>query len=268
MGKQGLDGISWTHFTFNTWWGCVEVSPACDFCYARELANRFGHHVWGKDAPRRFFAEAHWREPEKWNRDAEKRGQRARVFCGSMMDICERRPDTDAERLKLWPLIRRTPWLDWLLLTKRPQEFRHILPPEWLTTPQPNVWLMTTIESAEYWWRWRELSQIKAVVRAISYEPALGPIRLNRNGLLNPAIGATLPHMIIAGDESGVRARPSDHQWYRDLRGDCEDLGVAFHMKQLCLEKRGKPSPFPMFPAELQVRQYPGGVAHREEAAS
>lgn len=81
--------IEWTTHTFNPWWGCVKVSPACDHCYAESLAKRTGNQVWGKDAPRRFFGEKHWAEPLKWNRDAEKAGERARVFCASMADVME-----------------------------------------------------------------------------------------------------------------------------------------------------------------------------------
>src|SRR5262245_39758568 len=123
MGKT--TAISWAHHTFNPWWGCVEVSPACDFCYARTWAARRGHAVWGKDAPRRFFGDNLWRQPLAWNRAAARAGERRRVFCASMADVLEQRSDAvgermEAERSRLWGLIRATPYLDWLLLSKRP----------------------------------------------------------------------------------------------------------------------------------------------------
>lgn len=59
--------IEWTHHTFNPWWGCVKVSPACDRCYAESFAKRTGNTVWGKDAPRRFFGEKYWSQPLAWN---------------------------------------------------------------------------------------------------------------------------------------------------------------------------------------------------------
>ena len=55
--------ISWADATFNPWWGCVEVSPACDHCYARDFAARTWPGLWGAEAPRRFFGDKHWNEP-------------------------------------------------------------------------------------------------------------------------------------------------------------------------------------------------------------
>src|ERR1041385_7420697 len=88
--------IEWTDHTFNPWWGCVNVSPACDHCYAERLANRHTlteKQLWGKDADRFPTSESYWRHPYSWNRGAQKRGVRERVFCGSMCDVVERRTD-------------------------------------------------------------------------------------------------------------------------------------------------------------------------------
>src|SRR3954468_10860946 len=82
MGKDSK--IEWTHHTFNPWWGCVRVSPACKHCYAESWAKRVGMALWGPKAPRRFFSDAHWREPLRWNKDALRDGIRRRVFCASM----------------------------------------------------------------------------------------------------------------------------------------------------------------------------------------
>jgi protein gp37 len=112
VGKNS--SIEWTHHTFNPWWGCVKVSPACQNCYALEFARRLGHSIWGAAAPRRFFGENHWLEPLKWNARAKADGERKRVFCASMADVFEARTDLNSERAKLWKLIEATPWLDWL----------------------------------------------------------------------------------------------------------------------------------------------------------
>jgi hypothetical protein len=61
------------------------------------------------------------RQPIKWNMEAQRSGSRRRVFCASMADVFESRVDLHQWRERLWPLIDATPNLDWLLLTKRPQ---------------------------------------------------------------------------------------------------------------------------------------------------
>src|SRR4051812_43046764 len=126
MGKNSH--IEWTHHTFNPWWGCAKVSPACNHCYAETLANRFGGAIWGVKGQRRFFGAAHWTEPEKWNVEAGRAKSRVRVFCASMADVFEDRRDLDAERVKLWALVERTKSLDWLLLTKRPEHVQKLAP--------------------------------------------------------------------------------------------------------------------------------------------
>src|SRR4051812_10352226 len=111
--------IEWTHHTFNPWWGCTKVSPACDNCYAELWAKRVGHQLWGRKASRRFFSDSHWREPVLWNEIACREKVRQRVFCASMADVFERRSEMNDHRHRLWDLILETQWLDWLLLTKR-----------------------------------------------------------------------------------------------------------------------------------------------------
>src|SRR4051812_9666266 len=108
--------IEWTHHTFNPWWGCDRVSPACKHCYAETWAHRLGFDLWAKDAPRRMLSDAYWRQPLTWNDEAQVTRSRARVFCASMADVFENRPDLNASRARLWSLIESTPNLDWLLL--------------------------------------------------------------------------------------------------------------------------------------------------------
>lgn len=84
--------IEWCDHTFNPWWGCSAVSPACDNCYARRQAQRFGGiAIFGEGFPRKTFSDpGHWNEPRQWNAAAKKSGVRQKVFCGSMCDIFER----------------------------------------------------------------------------------------------------------------------------------------------------------------------------------
>lgn len=215
--------IEWTHHTFNPWWGCTNISPACDHCYAESWAIRVGEKVWGAKAPRRFFKDIHWKEPLRWNDEAAEAQERRRVFCASMADVFENRRELSIWREKLWGLIECTPWLDWLLLTKRPSLVGRFVP--WESRWPSNVWLGTTAESQE----WAEqripfLLSYPAVVRFVSCEPLLGPLDLR------PWLNSL--SWVIAGGESGPSARPMNPLWARKLRDQCLSEGVPFHFKQ------------------------------------
>lgn len=221
--------IEWTDHTFNPWMGCTNVSPGCDHCYAEAWAARFGLVEWG-NAPRKKKSAAGWREPVKWNAagpafEAE-HGRRQRVFCASLADAFDNQVDP-AWRTELFDLIRNTASLDWLLLTKRPQNIAKMLPADW-GSGYPNVWLGATTENqTEYDRRWPLLAAIPAVVRFVSYEPALGPVIL-------PATG-TSPDWVICGGESPqpkCEARIMQPEWAREMRDRCEVFGIAFFFKQ------------------------------------
>jgi protein gp37 len=222
MGKDS--DIQWCHHTFNPWWGCVRVSPGCEHCYAEAFDKRVGRADWGVKAPRRFFGEKHWAEPLKWDRAAAAAGDRHRVFCASMSDVFEARLDLAKERLRLWDLIHATTNLDWLLLTKRPENLMLMLPWGQGGEPWPNVWVGTTVEDER---RAQEripiLRAVPAVVRFLSMEPLLElPTSLDLTGI----------HWVIAGGESGHRARHFDLAWARSLRDRCKAAGAAFFFKQ------------------------------------
>jgi len=246
-------GISWSQSTFNPWWGCLEVSPACDNCYARELSNRWGFDVWGKDKPRRFFGDKHWNEPLKWDLAAEKTGARHRVFCASMADVFEEREDLEPWRLRLWKLIEKTPNLDWMLLTKREKAIRKMLPSAWIKEPRKNVWLGVTAENqrrAEE--RIPALLDVPAVVHWISAEPLLGPIDFApwMNGYshdvthdeLDVPDGAVIGgeervagtwhrrkgiDWVIVGGESGHHPRRMDPEWVNHIKRQCRAGNLA-----------------------------------------
>jgi protein gp37 len=237
-------GIEWCDHTFNIAWGCMKVSPGCKHCYADSSSRRWGFAVFGpaKTTPRRTFGAKHWNDPLRWNDRAQLAGVRRRVFCSSMCDVFEDHPTIDAEREKLWPLIRATPALDWLLLTKRPERIAVRLPSDW-GDGYPNVWLGTSVESQGFAWRAYELAEIPAAVRFLSVEPMLSPLNL-RDLLPDHGCGGGAPHAncvvcapalhwVIAGSESGAGARPLALDWLRDLHDQCADAGVPFFLKQL-----------------------------------
>lgn len=256
-------GIAWTDHTFNPWWGCVKVSPGCQHCYAETLSERYGHDVWGpaKTTDRRVFGEAHWGDPRKWNAAAANAGVRRRVFSGSMCDVFEDHPALEGEREKLWALIRQTPFLDWQLLTKRPENIMRMLPADWSATDYSNVWLGTSVEDQERAEeRIPELLKVPAWTHFLSCEPLLGPVDL-RPFLPDEQIGGvemeTWPDWVIVGGESGAQRRPMEMPWLASIVRDCRQAGVAVFVKQ---DGAFKPDQRGRIPDELWVREFPGPV--------
>jgi protein gp37 len=234
MGERSK--IEWTDSTFNPWVGCTKVrrrrgaASACDFCYAEKWAKRSGQVEWGNH-PRHRTTEAYWRNPPTWNDQAHsfqvRNGRRQRVFCASLADVFDNQVDP-AWRSDLFNLIRACDQLDWQLLTKRPQNIRKMLPPDW-GDGYPNVWLGTTAEDADaYRQRMPHLLNVPAEIHFVSYEPAIGPLgQLDIDGLY--------PDWLIIGGESGVRAdviRLTDPRWVRNAITECRRLGVAPFLKQ------------------------------------
>ena len=228
MGKDS--SIEWTHHTFNPWWGCAKVSPGCEHCYAETWAKRVGEEIWGAKQDRRFFGDKHWSEPLKWNTAAESEGRRKRVFCASMSDVFEGRSELDLWRNRLWELIDKTPCLDWLLLTKRPQNVARKVP--WGKHWPKNVWIGTSVEDQQ---RADErlpiLLELPATYRFLSCEPLLGPVDL-RKWTTQRAKRFHRIDWLIAGGESGPNARAMLPGWARQLRDQCQQSGIPFHFKQ------------------------------------
>lgn len=262
--------ITWTDSTFNPWVGCAKVSAGCKNCYAsvetftrRERAR--GIELWGENAARHVTSDANWKKPLAWNREAAKAGVRRRVFCASLADVFEDRPDLAGPRARLFGLIRATPWCDWLLLTKRPENAARLwaiaaadnalatvddgtldvrVPAdgrEWL----PNIWLGTTVEDqrrADE--RIPHLLRVPAAVRFLSCEPLLEGVDLesafavrDANGEMSgprcKTDGSPAIDWVIVGGESGHHARPFDVAWARSIVAQCREAGVAPFVKQL-----------------------------------
>jgi protein gp37 len=275
--------ITWCHHTFNPWWGCEKVSAGCANCYAEAWAKRCGFDVFGPDKPRRFFEEQQWKEPLKWDADAAEAGERRRVFCGSMCDVFEGDDsgtnETDYGRDALWNLIDETPNLDWLLLTKRPQNIEIMTPSEWcypeavaeqckhmsaragekivpnrpLGWPE-NVWALTTVENQEVVEaRLAPLLQLPATIRGLSMEPLLGPVDFYA------CLDRRLLNWLIIGCEKLPGNRPGrkcELAWVRNLAAQARDAGVAVFVKQL--EVAGRVSADPAdWPEDLRIQEFP-----------
>lgn len=217
--------ISWAHYTFNPWRGCVKVSPACRMCYAERDTARWGGSFWGKNAERR-ITKSTWGNPRKWNRDAEDAGEQRRVFAASLADVFEDRDDLVDARNRMFDLVEETPWLIWMLLTKRPESIAK-LAARYASGWPPNVWLGCSAETQRFAdERIPHLVQHPVPVRFVSTEPTLGALDLTR---WLPSV-----NWVISGGESGHQKgiRASHPTWYRGLRDQCQTAGVAYHHKQ------------------------------------
>lgn len=240
MGENSA--IAWTDHTFNPWIGCAKVSPGCDNCYAeaQDRHRKWTPEGWGAGKPRRRTSDANWRQPLKWNRAAEASGTRPRVFCASLADVFDNEVPR-AWRDDLFALIRATPALDWIVLTKRIGNATKMLPPDW-GDGYPNVWLLITVVNQHEADRdVPKLLDTPAMVRGLSIEPQLGPIDFYKTSAAMPFAGHPWRngpilqgiHWIICGAESGPGRRPFDEDWARSLRDQCQAAGAAFFLKQL-----------------------------------
>jgi protein gp37 len=295
-------GIAWADSTFNPWIGCTKVGPGCDHCYAEARMDKRLHIVnWGAGAARKRTSAANWREPLKWDAARAKAiaaGENPpphRVFCASLADVFDNEVDPQW-RADLFALIRATPNLTWLILTKRignaAKMLMEALGNKDLDTGAlfhpilPNVWIgATVINQTEADRDIPKLLTTPAAKRFLSIEPMLGPIdltniresvgtrgRICRINVLeadeaNPAhaeivatLGPNYPttrlDWIICGFESGKDARPGHPDWVRSLRDQCAAAGVAYFFKQW-----GEWAPLDHFPSEIQEDYELRGIA-------
>lgn len=248
--------ISWCDHTFNPWIGCTKVSPACDNCYAEQIASRFKMVQWGNHK-RVLTSEKYWDQPLRWNKQSKCKHDawlrfkeqysglsdeqliskgfikpvKPKVFCGSMCDWLDNQVPIDWLS-DLMDLVARTSYLNWLMLTKRPdQYFKRVSESctygRILTsyTPPSNVWLGITICNQKEADRdIPKLINIPAKKHFLSIEPMLGAID----------ISAYIKNIdwVIVGGESGRGARPMHPEGVRSIRDQCQAAGVPFFFKQ------------------------------------
>lgn len=283
--------IEWCDSTLNPWIGCTRVSPACDDCYAaRSTPARTMGITWGAGEPRRRTGASTWAQPMAWQRSAAafqaQHGRRRRVFCASLADVFDNEVPP-IWRADLFALIKATPDLDWLLLTKRIGNAWKMMADACgvsqasLTLPLHNVWLGATVVNQEEVDRdVPKLLRVPAAVRFLSVEPMLGPVDLEAMRYGPPCTGCGMPvHLdaltgstsclhacdgpqfegidwVICGGESGPKARPMHPDWARSLRDQCAAAGVRFFMKQMG-GNRDKRGALDDLPVDLRVRSFP-----------
>jgi protein gp37 len=258
--------IEWCDHTFNPWLGCQKVSPACDNCYAEKFVNTLGKGLkveWGPGAPRKRTSPSNWKQPLRWNRQAEikfnawekfkaenpgltdtqleaqgfVKPRRPRVFCGSLCDVFDNAVP-DEWRVDLLKLILKTPHLNWLLLTKRIGNAMEMLDRAISTMSNgmagwdgeegfKHVWLGITVCNQEEADRdIPKLLGIPAAKRFLSIEPQLSDIVISEWLYTLPGIG-----WIIVGGETGAKTRPLHPAWVREIRDQCQEAIVPFFFK-------------------------------------
>lgn len=261
--------IEWTDHTMNFWIGCRKVSPACASCYAGTLVqNRMGKAFYppvdlgrvATDADSPVWRTKTWRDPIKWDREAREAGVIKRVFTCSLSDFFLDHPGVHEWRKEAWHLMRGTPNLLWLVLSKRwdlgAEYIAGCMPADW-GAGYSNVMLGATVENQDQASRLDVLCSLPVQAGTFaSCEPLLGPLELHRwtAGVYHctecGAVGdgdsqsfefcaedtiVEFPsplQWIIAGGESGSKPRPTHPNWVRDLRDVCLASRTPFHLKQ------------------------------------
>jgi protein gp37 len=210
--------IEWTDATWNPVTGCTKISPGCDNCYAERFSERFrgvdGHPFeTGFDLtlrPERIEQPLSWKRPRM-------------IFVNSMSDLFHKEiPVAFVDRV--FDVMERADWHIFQVLTKRSSLMRRYANRRYAGSLSPShIWLGVSVEDAARVSRIKHLQETNAAIRFLSVEPMIGPIgRVDLQGI----------HWVIAGGESGPRARHMEEEWVCELRNQCRASRVAFFFKQ------------------------------------
>jgi len=237
--------IAWTHNTQNFWLGCDKIAPECAHCYIGRVLQRQGREPWGQ-----LYRTKTWSNPAKWQREAEAKGICLRVFTNSLSDFFH--AGADEWRDEAWDIIRQTPNLVWLILTKRPELIASRLPKDW-GEGYANVWLGTSVGCNKTVNKMDALRKIPVhpkAVRFVSCEPLLEDIaeRINLDGF----------GWVIVGGESGSSPeylwdsaqnwreefhtpgrRTMEIEWARRLLEKSRAAGIPYFFKQITSARSG-----------------------------
>lgn len=207
-------GIEWTESTWNPVTGCTKVSPGCKNCYAKRMAERL--QAMGQPNYHNAFRltlQPHMlRLPLSWKRPQT-------IFVNSMSDLFHE--DVPFEYVcQVFQVMNTASWHRYQILTKRAERLRELSGAlEWA----PHIWMGVSVESHRYRERIDHLRVTAAHIKFLSLEPLLGPL---------PDLDLTGIDWVIAGGESGPRARQMDPAWVVDIRDQCLRWNVPFFFKQ------------------------------------
>lgn len=256
-------GIKWTDSTYNSWWGCSKVGPACDHCYAEAVDRRTGESHWGHGSPRRLLSEHARNEPYRWQKQADRffaeHGRDRRVFTLSMGDLFDNEVPTQWRHDHMGTM-EACDRLQWQICTKRIPNLPKMIFPRWETAWPRHVGVLITVVTQEEADRdCPRLLSAKARFGipwvGISYEPAQEGIDFTP--YLDGALYGEKLDWIIFGGKSGAKwnDRPFDINWGAAVAEQCAWTNTAFFFKQLAAFRPTDA----MIPADLMIRQWPEG---------
>ena len=210
--------IEWTDATWNPVTGCTKVSPGCDNCYAERFAERF-RGVPGHPFEKGFdltLRGTRLEQPLAWKSPRM-------IFVNSMSDLFHKDvPEKFIDRV--FQTMEEANWHTFQVLTKRSSIMRRYVNKRYqYKRCPPHIWLGVSVEDDKRKSRIEHLRTTEAVTRFLSIEPLIGPVgKINLSGI----------DWVIAGGESGPKARPLEEEWVLDIRDQCIDSDVAFFFKQ------------------------------------
>ena len=243
-------------YTFNPWIGCTKVSPGCANCYAeRENNKRKWTEGWGRGIPRHRTSAANWNKVWGWNKKAEKEDQIYSVFVASLADVYDHEVPVSWRR-ELFDLMQQCEWLDFLILTKRPENILSFSD----YTLRENMHFGVSVENQDNLWRLNILEALETEgLKFVSFEPLLGPVDVE------PYFSVRAVDWVIVGGESGPNARPMHPHWARTIQESAEKYHIPFFFKQW-----GAWAPLYGIShcgafAETKIAMWPDGSANAEE---
>lgn len=214
------DGTLKPGHTWNPWLGCSKVSAGCAKCYAERDMLRFG-----KDFNAITRSKTTFRDPLKWK-------EPARVFTCSWSDFFH--PDADEWRGEAWDIIRDTPHLNYLILTKRPELMARRLPDDWedeWDEAFSHVWLGVSIENQLVLdLRMASIASFPMANLFVSAEPLLEYVNFGH--------WYDVIDWMIVGGESGKGARIMPMEAAGRIIDECHALKIPVFFKQWGARKR------------------------------
>ncbi len=203
---------------WNPWHGCRKISPGCENCYVYRGDARYGRESSSVKKTGDFSL------PVLRDRQGA-----FKIPSGELVYTCFTSDfllkDADEWRKDAWQMMRLRRGLNFLFITKRIDRLLDCLPPDW-GQGYENVHICCTCENqdrADY----RLPIFMAAPIRhkSVVCEPLLEGIDLS------PYLGDWC-EQVVAGGESGERARECRHEWILGLREQCVAANVPFRFRQ------------------------------------